>query len=30
MPYVTVGKENSTDINIRYNDHGSGKPFLAK
>lgn len=28
MPYVTVGKENSADINIHYNDHGSGKPVV--
>ena len=24
MPYVTVGKENSTDIELYYEDHGSG------
>jgi non-heme chloroperoxidase len=28
MPYVTVGKENSADINLHYNDHGSGKPIV--
>jgi non-heme chloroperoxidase len=28
MPYVTVGSENSADIAIHYNDHGSGKPIL--
>jgi non-heme chloroperoxidase len=28
MPYVTVGKENSADIQIHYNDHGSGKPIV--
>jgi non-heme chloroperoxidase len=28
MPYVTVGTENSADINIHYNDHGSGKPVV--
>ncbi len=28
MPYVTVGKENSADIDIHYNDHGSGKPVV--
>jgi non-heme chloroperoxidase len=28
MPYVTVGKENSGDINIYYNDWGSGQPVL--
>jgi len=24
MPYVTVGKENSTDVELYYEDHGSG------
>src|SRR5580704_15874034 len=24
MPYVNVGKENSTDIELYYEDHGSG------
>jgi hypothetical protein len=24
MPYVNVGKENSTDIDLYYEDHGSG------
>jgi non-heme chloroperoxidase len=28
MPYVTVGTENSADIKIHYNDHGSGKPIV--
>jgi non-heme chloroperoxidase len=28
MPYVTVGTENSADINIHYNDHGAGKPVV--
>src|ERR1700750_3359758 len=28
MPYVTVGPENSADIKIHYNDHGSGKPVV--
>jgi non-heme chloroperoxidase len=28
MPYVTVGTENSADIKIHYNDHGSGKPVV--
>ena len=28
MPYVTVGKENGTDIDIYYEDHGSGKPII--
>ena len=28
MPYLTVGKENGTDIDIYYEDHGSGKPVI--
>ena len=28
MPYVTVGAENSADIQLHYNDHGSGKPIV--
>src|SRR5262244_1889350 len=28
MPYVTVGKENSTSIDLYYEDHGSGKPVI--
>src|SRR6202795_2822622 len=28
MPYVTVGKENSDDIQLYYEDHGSGKPVV--
>ena len=28
MPYVTVGKENSGNIEIYYEDHGSGKPVI--
>ena len=28
MPYVTVGNENSADIQLHYNDHGSGKPIV--
>ena len=28
MPYVTVGTENSADIQLHYNDHGSGKPIV--
>jgi hypothetical protein len=24
MPYVTVGKENSGNIELHYDDHGSG------
>ena len=28
MPYVTVGKENSADIQLYYEDHGSGDPIV--
>jgi non-heme chloroperoxidase len=28
MPYVTVAKENSANIDIYYEDHGSGKPIV--
>lgn len=28
MPYVTVGHENSSDIKIHYEDHGSGRPIV--
>jgi non-heme chloroperoxidase len=28
MPYVTVGKENSGDIELYYEDHGSGSPVV--
>ena len=28
MPYVTVGKENSTEIDLYYEDHGSGNPVV--
>lgn len=28
MPYVTVGKENSGDIQLYYEDHGSGAPVI--
>ena len=28
MPYFTVGKENSSDINLYYEDHGAGKPVV--
>ena len=28
MPYITVGKENRTNIDIYYEDHGSGKPII--
>ena len=29
MPYVTVGKENSGNIDLYYEDHGSGKPVSS-
>ncbi|HTX34561.1 MAG TPA: alpha/beta hydrolase [Bryobacteraceae bacterium] len=28
MAYVTVGKENSTDIELYYEDHGTGHPIV--
>jgi non-heme chloroperoxidase len=28
MPHVKVGKENSTDIELYYEDHGSGDPVI--
>jgi pimeloyl-ACP methyl ester carboxylesterase len=28
MPYVTVGKENSGNLDLYYEDHGSGKPIV--
>src|SRR5579872_7321182 len=28
MPFVEVGKENSGEIELYYNDHGSGKPVV--
>jgi non-heme chloroperoxidase len=28
MPYLTVDKENSGDINLYYEDHGAGKPVV--
>jgi len=28
MPYITVGKENSGNIDLYYEDHGSGKPVI--
>ena len=28
MPYVTVGKENSDNIDLYYEDHGSGQPVV--
>src|SRR5271156_4356306 len=28
MPYITVGRENSGNIDLYYEDHGSGKPVV--
>ena len=28
MPKVTVGRENSADIEIHYEDHGAGQPVV--
>ncbi len=28
MPFVSVGKENSSPIDLYYEDHGSGKPVV--
>jgi non-heme chloroperoxidase len=28
MPYVTVGKENSGDVHLHYEDHGAGSPVI--
>lgn len=28
MPYITVGNENSANIDLYYEDHGSGKPVV--
>lgn len=28
MPYITVGRENSGNIEISYEDHGSGRPVV--
>jgi non-heme chloroperoxidase len=28
MPYITVGKENSADVDLYYEDHGSGRPVV--
>lgn len=28
MPYITAGQENSTNIELYYEDHGSGKPIV--
>ena len=28
MPHVKVGHENSADINVHYEDHGTGVPVV--
>ena len=28
MPTITVGRENSADIEIHYEDHGAGQPVV--
>lgn len=28
MPFVTVGTGNTADIQIHYDDHGSGEPIV--
>ncbi|MFI1961854.1 alpha/beta fold hydrolase [Streptomyces althioticus] len=28
MPFITVGQENSTDIELYYEDHGAGQPVV--
>ena len=28
MPFITVGKENSSNIDLYYEDHGSGNPVV--
>ncbi|GGH99758.1 hypothetical protein GCM10007170_35330 [Arthrobacter liuii] len=28
MAFITVGTENSTDIELHYGDHGSGQPVV--
>ena len=28
MPYINVGKENSADIDLYYEDHGAGQPVV--
>jgi non-heme chloroperoxidase len=28
MPFITVGKENSGNVDLYYEDHGSGKPIV--
>jgi hypothetical protein len=30
MPYITVGKENSGNIDLYHEDHGTGKPVVLK
>jgi non-heme chloroperoxidase len=29
MPTITVGQENNADIEIHYEDHGTGQPVGA-
>ena len=28
MPYINVGQENSGNIDLYYEDHGTGKPVV--
>jgi non-heme chloroperoxidase len=28
MSFIAVGSENSTDINLYYEDHGTGQPVV--
>jgi non-heme chloroperoxidase len=28
MPFITVGEENSTPVNVYYEDHGAGRPIV--
>jgi hypothetical protein len=28
MPHISVGKENSANVELFYEDHGSGKPVV--
>lgn len=28
MPFITVGRENTTDIDLYYEDHGTGQPVV--
>src|ERR1035437_6586025 len=28
MPYITVDKENSAEVKLYYEDHGTGKPVV--